>query len=97
MRKYPRPTILANGTIIYPARGEPPPEMEGYKRVGFEFQPLYPLCDKRERRILEKPCGAINVTMICRHADCVMQGERVLAADCKDCEFASQASGGVTL
>lgn len=88
---FGRARVQPDGSIMYPKRGwEPPPPIEGYERDPgnkWKFLPLWPLCGFRQRVMVTKPCGAVNVKMVCKCKDCPLFQHDITLSNCEGCTF----------
>lgn len=93
---FGRPRTQPDGSIVYPKKGwEPPPPIEGYERDPgnkWRFVPKWPECEFRQKIMLRKPCGAVDVKMVCKCVDCPLLHTDVKLQQCADCEYKKPAA-----
>lgn len=90
MINFGRPRQHPDGSIQYPNRGTPPPEIDGYERDPknpFRFIPRAAKCVFRQKKPHVKPCGALTMLYVCGCRDCEIFGERIEYRDCVGCEY----------
>lgn len=96
-KSFSRARFQPDGSLIYPKKGfEPPPPIEGYVRDPgnkWKFIPIWPDCSTRARMLQLKQCGAYNVIMVCKNAECDKAQLPLAITDCQGCPF-RQASKG---
>jgi hypothetical protein len=76
---------LPNGDIVFPNRGDPPPDLSNYKRDpgdAFLFHPIWPDCKYREHKMIPLPCCPNKPipTWHCQHFDI-----NLCFSICRDC------------
>lgn len=88
-RSFGQPKLLADGSLVYPKTGwEPPPPHPGYKPKPddpWTFIPTWPACSFREPSNRVKPCGCLDVRMICTSEKSGHLNQRVTPAICSAC------------
>lgn len=99
---FGRARVQADGSILYPKRGwEPPPPMEGFERNPtnpWHFLPKWPECQSRQQVLMQKPCGAIDVKMICKNQEAEAFHTDVTVQTCEGCPHrAFQISSPATI
>lgn len=59
--------VLSDGRIAFPARGDPPKKVTGFRVTNdpYIFEPDLEPCVHREFRRRVKPCGKIDYPMVC--------------------------------
>lgn len=80
------PRTMANGDLVFPRRGSPPPEPIGYVRdsgdpyimhIAWEFE-----CRFRKLNLFVLPCGKNSVSPYCEHYKAIVN-----PLLCNDCSF----------
>lgn len=74
---------LSDGTLIFPHRGNPPPDQRGYTRDpgdAFIFYPTLVDCVHRERRQSKGGCCSSP------YLYCAALGRRIAPATCESCK-----------
>jgi hypothetical protein len=96
LKKYNKPHILDNGTLIYPKRGwEPPPLVEGYQRKSnnpknsdaWVLIPIWTTCCFRSRvQIPKEGCRCVTFYHICTNKE-IGKDVIVNLNLCSSCKF----------
>lgn len=75
---------MPDGSIAFPARGEPPKQVSGYKRTNdpLVWVPDLEPCCKRQFPKRVKPCGKIDYPMVC-----VELNQIITYKVCEECEL----------
>lgn len=80
-----------DGSIRYEHEGEPPRDINGYKRDPndpFHFVPLWPECSLRHGvGVRYANCGCIDIIMRCNNPDTPQFGNRVNHEQCQVCQW----------
>lgn len=90
-RLYPRPKFHEDGSIEYTnGGGDPPPEINGYKRDALNprlYHPIWPECALRMQGTkMTRKTGAIDVVMVCNNPEVKEHFMRnVTAETCVNC------------
>ncbi len=92
------PIFMQNGWVVYPKRGLPPPDMEGYRRKGtnpkavdsFIFIPAWQqACTFRVRSLVlsNLACKCPRIVTKCTHPESAIFGEVLTMAKCENCQL----------
>lgn len=76
--------MLADGTIIFPKRGQPPPGLPGYDRDPGDPYIFYPSvlpCKHRVLSAIKLPCGKIK-----SQTKCILKNIIPTLSDCEKCK-----------
>lgn len=89
VRDFQQPTIMEDGTLIYPKTGwEPPVCPDGYNRKVdnlWAFEPMWQPCVHRAFDNNVRPCGCVSINALCRSPESGFENQRVAFVQCKEC------------
>lgn len=97
---YDMPRFFQDGIAYYPMKGhgEPPPDMEGYRRRGTNprtidawiFIPLWQDCPYRNRTLVQRDegCRCVRIVMVCTHPK--LKDTRLNLSTCQNCQLLNQ-------
>lgn len=84
MSEFVKPRSMSDGSVVYPTRGSPPPDLAGYSRDPgnpFHFLPIWPECANRQEGQYTSPCCPENIL---RFKIC-LKGFEATLDKCKKC------------
>ncbi len=91
------PIFMPNGWAVYPKRGEPPPDMEGYRRKGknpktvdaFIFIPIWQDCTFRTRGLVPSntACKCPRIVTKCNHPESPSYHQSLTLKTCENCQL----------
>ena len=81
--KIPRARVLADGTLVFPKRGDPPKPIQGYIKSSTDPYVFKPIVGKCTYRTIErlKVCGGFKQTILCS-----LFKKKVTLIDCYTCK-----------
>lgn len=97
IRNFGQPKLLEDGSLVYPRQGwEPPSTPAGYKPKSTDprsddawvFLPMLKHCVDRQMVNTVKPCGCINVILMCESPTSEHRGKLVDMHKCDACPVA---------
>lgn len=81
------PRVHDDGTLVFPERGDPPPDQSGYDREAgnpFIFRPAMVPCIFRTRQVLERHCASCKDKPPMTYFGC-QKALPVSPSNCKKC------------